>query len=406
MNEHNNDSHRPASRLSGVSGLGSPCDTAADTAPSAASFESESTGRGISHQLERDLRHLSEDMTQNLSDGSIPAPISPTLAFNRISGRNLGLELARVTEAAAISCARWTGRGEKNAADGAAVEAMRSTFDTVAINGTVVIGEGEMDQAPMLYIGEKVGCGGPEMDIAVDPLEGTNLCASDLPNALTVVALAERGQFLHAPDVYMDKIAVGPNLPEGVVDLDNTITKNLRELARAKQRDITDLTLCVLDRPRHAEIVAHAREAGARVRLISDGDVAAAIATCLPRSDVDLYAGSGGAPEGVLAAAAIRCMQGQMQGRLLFEDEDQIKRALTMCAGRDPTRKLGLRDMANGPVFFCATGVTDGDLLQGVKPMQGGYVRTHSVMMRSESGTVRYMSAYHHLESCGDKPQT
>lgn len=324
----------------------------------------------------------------------------PSPSFKRTPGRNLGLELARVTEAAAIASARWTGRGLKNEADGAATQAMRSTFDMVAIDGTVVIGEGEMDEAPMLYIGEKLGSGGPAMDIAVDPLEGTNLCARSLPNALTVVALAERGQFLHAPDIYMDKIAVGAGVPEGVVDLDAPIAKNLRELARAKKRDVSELTLCSLDRPRHAEMAAHAREAGARVRLITDGDVAAAIATCLPWSDVDIYAGCGGAPEGVLAAAAIRCMGGQMQGRLKFENEEQIKRALRMSQGRDPTRTLGLRDMANGPVFFCATGVTDGDFLQGVKPMAGGYTRTHSVMMRSESGTVRYMSAYHHLSSC------
>ncbi|TPW33865.1 class II fructose-bisphosphatase [Oecophyllibacter saccharovorans] len=324
--------------------------------------------------------------------------------FTRITNRNLGLELARVTEAAALACARWTGRGRKNEADGAAVAAMRATFDTVAIDGTVVIGEGEMDEAPMLYIGEHVGSGGAPMDIAVDPLEGTNLCARSLPNALTVVALAERGQFLHAPDVYMEKIAVGPHLPEGVVDLDASIEANLRALAQAKKCDVSDLTLCALDRARHEEMVAHAREAGARVRLITDGDVAAAVATCLPRSDVDIYAGSGGAPEGVLAAAAIRCMRGQMQGRLLFENDTQRIRArhMNQTAGAarldDLSRKLGLNDMAAGHVFFCATGVTDGDLLQGVRRMENGYFRTHSVMMRSESGTLRYMSAYHHLD--------
>ncbi|MCX8667026.1 class II fructose-bisphosphatase [Acetobacteraceae bacterium B3987] len=314
----------------------------------------------------------------------------------RVTGRNLGLDLARVTEAAAIASARWTGRGDKNAADGAAVEAMRKAFDTVAINGTVTIGEGEMDEAPMLYIGEKVGCGGPEMDIAVDPLEGTNLCARSLPNAITVVALAQKGCFLHAPDIYMQKIAVGPGLPEGVVDIDASIGQNLANLALAKGCEVSDLTLCALERERHNELVAKAREAGARVRLLSDGDVAAVIATCLPGSGVDIYAGSGGAPEGVLAAAAIRCMNGQMQGRLLFENEAQIARTRSMIRpDLDPTQALSLTDMAAGPVFFCATGVTAGDLLRGIEYPSSNYIRTHSVMMRSESGTIRYMETYH-----------
>ncbi|MXV45085.1 class II fructose-bisphosphatase [Saccharibacter sp. 17.LH.SD] len=319
----------------------------------------------------------------------------PSSSPYRVTGRNLGLELARVTEAAAIASSRWTGRGKKNEADGAAVQAMRAAFDTVNIDGIVTIGEGEMDEAPMLYIGERVGTGGHPMDIAVDPLEGTNLCARSLPNAITVVALAERGHFLHAPDIYMEKIAVGPGLPEGVVDIDDSIQNNLRNLARAKKRDITDLTLCALDRDRHAEMVAKALEVGARVRLLSDGDVAAVVAACLPESGVDLYAGSGGAPEGVLAAAAVRCLQGQMQGRLLFENESQITRTTQMGEGKDPTRKLSLTDMADGPVFFCATGVTSGDMLKGVEFLDNGYIRTHSVMMRSESGTVRYMDAYH-----------
>lgn len=320
----------------------------------------------------------------------------------RVTGRNLGLDLARVTEAAAIASARWTGRGQKNAADGAAVQAMRTAFDTVAIDGTVTIGEGEMDEAPMLYIGEKVGCGGVEMDIAVDPLEGTNLCARSMPNAITVVALAERGKFLHAPDIYMQKLAVGPGLPDDILDIDAPIDVTLRALARAKKRSVSDLTLCALERERHNELVAKTLEAGARVRLLSDGDVAGIVATCLPESGVDLYAGSGGAPEGVLAAAAVRCLHGQMQGRLLFDDDAQIARARQMDAGRDPTRMLSLRDMADGPVFFCATGVTSGDMLKGVEWLGNDYIRTHSVMMRSESGTVRYMDAYHHVHSHDD----
>ncbi|GBQ07045.1 class II fructose-bisphosphatase [Saccharibacter floricola] len=315
----------------------------------------------------------------------------------RVTGRNLGLDLARVTEAAAIASARWTGRGQKNAADGAAVQAMRTAFDTVAIDGTVTIGEGEMDEAPMLYIGEKVGCGGDEMDIAVDPLEGTNLCARSMPNAITVVALAERGKFLHAPDIYMQKLAVGPGLPDDLIDINASIEVNLRELARAKKCAVSDLTLCALERERHEELVAKTLEAGARVRLLSDGDVAGVVATCMPESGVDLYAGSGGAPEGVLAAAAIRCLHGQMQGQLLFDDAAQAERARQMSAGRDPTRTLALTDMADGPVFFCATGVTSGDMLKGVEWLRNDYIRTHSVMMRSESGTIRYMDTYHHV---------
>ena len=318
--------------------------------------------------------------------------------FPIISDRNLALELVRVTEAAALASSRWTGRGRKNDADGAAVEAMRAAFDTVAINGTVVIGEGEMDEAPMLYIGEQVGAGGPAMDIAVDPLEGTNLCAKDMPNAITVVALAERGNFLHAPDIYMDKIVVGAGLPEGVVDLDASIETNLKNLARAKDRDVQDLVLCTLERERHADLIAHAREAGARVRLLTDGDVAGGIATCLEESGVDIYVGSGGAPEGVLTAAAVRCANGQMQGRLMFEDDEQRARAAKMNPGKDPARKLGLHDMAAGPVLFSATGVTTGALLRGVRfyPHQ---VVTHSLVMRSSSGTSRFIEAHHNLNT-------
>ncbi|MBB3173442.1 fructose-1,6-bisphosphatase II / sedoheptulose-1,7-bisphosphatase [Endobacter medicaginis] len=320
--------------------------------------------------------------------------MSSTKRAYQSDDRNLALELVRVTEAAALAAANWTGRGLKNEADGAAVEAMRLAFDAVAISGTVVIGEGEMDEAPMLYIGEQVGAGGPAMDIAVDPLEGTNLTAKNAPNALTVVALAERGNFLHAPDIYMDKIAVGPGLPNGVVDLDNTIGTNLRELARAQKRDISELTLCTLDRPRHEELIARTREAGARVMLISDGDVAAVVATAMPGSGVDIFAGSGGAPEGVLAAAAMRCVNGQMQGRLLFEDEDQVARAREMDPSGDPRRKLGLYDMAKGDVLFSATGVTDGALLRGVRFAHGRAI-THTIVMRSKSGTIRFIEGQH-----------
>jgi fructose-1,6-bisphosphatase II / sedoheptulose-1,7-bisphosphatase len=242
-----------------------------------------------------------------------------------ISDRNLALELVRVTEAAAIASSRWIGRGDKNAADGAAVEAMRKAFDTVAIDGTVVIGEGEMDEAPMLYIGEKVGMGGPAMDIAVDPLEGTSITAKGLANAITTVALAEHGNFLHAPDIYMDKIAVGGGLPEGVVSLDAPLASNLKNLAAAKKIDISELMVCMLERERHAETIAKIREAGARISLIGDGDVAGVIAACQPGTGIDLFMGSGGAPEGVLSAAALRCIGGQMQGRLMFEDDGFTK---------------------------------------------------------------------------------
>lgn len=312
----------------------------------------------------------------------------------QVTDRNLALELVRVTEAAAVAASAWTGRGKKNEADGAAVEAMRRAFDTVAINGTVVIGEGEMDEAPMLFIGEHVGAGGPAMDIAVDPLEGTNLCAKNLPNALTVVALAEEGHFLHAPDIYMDKIVVGPNLPENVVDLDASVEANLKALARAKDKDIRDLMLCTLDRPRHEEIIGRARAMGARVTLLSDGDVAAAIAACLENNEVDIYLGSGGAPEGVLAAAAVRCVHGQMQGRLLFEDESQITRAKEMNPGADPSRKLDLTDIASGDVLFSATGVTGGTLLRGIT-QSNGWTITHSLVMRSKSGTLRFVEGHH-----------
>ncbi len=317
------------------------------------------------------------------------------------SDRNLALELVRVTEAAALAASAWIGRGDKNSADGAAVGAMRQAFNAVAIDGVVVIGEGEMDEAPMLYIGERVGAGGPEMDIAVDPLEGTTIAAKGAPNAIAVIALAERGNFLHAPDIYIDKIAVGPDLPEGVVALDAPVEENLRNLARAKRCDISDLMVCTLERERHAELIARCREAGARITLIGDGDVSGVIAVAQPEAGIDIYMGSGGAPEGVLAAAALRCTGGQMQGRLLFEDSSQIDRAKGMGIA-DPSRLYQVHEMAAGNVMFAATGVTTGPMLRGVRRYATGAV-THSIVMRSKSGTVRYIEAHHNFQT---KPWT
>jgi fructose-1,6-bisphosphatase II / sedoheptulose-1,7-bisphosphatase len=320
---------------------------------------------------------------------------APKPYTGEMTDRNLALELVRVTEAAALAASQWIGLGKKNDADGAAVEAMRKAFDSVEISGTVVIGEGEMDEAPMLYIGEKVGSGGPLMDIAVDPLEGTTLTAKGGPNAIATVALAEHGNFLHAPDIYMDKIAVGGGLPEHVINLDDPVATNLRNLARAKKCEVRDLVACILDRDRHAELIAKTREAGARIMLISDGDVAGVIATSMPESLIDIYLGSGGAPAGVLAAAALRCVGGQMQGRLLYEEESQRDRVRAM-GHADPNRCFTVEDMAKGDVMFAATGVTPGQMLRGVKRFGGGAV-THSVVMRSHSGTVRYIEAHHNF---------
>src|ERR1700742_1251621 len=318
-----------------------------------------------------------------------------TRRLEDVSDRKLALERVRVTEAAAIAASRWIGHGKKNEADGAAVEAMRKAFDAVAISGTVVIGEGEMDEAPMLFIGEKVGAGGPRMDIAVDPLEGTTLTAKGGPNALATIALAEHGNFLHAPDIYMDKIAVGAGLPPGVVNLDDPVATNLRNLARAKKCDVSDLTACLLDRDRHAELIAQCREVGVRVMLISDGDVAGVIATAMPDADIDIYLGSGGAPEGVLAAAALRCVGGQMQGRLLYETPEQIDRVRAM-GHADPKRCFSVEEMARGDVMFAATGVTTGAMLRGVRRRRDTAV-THSIVMRSHSGTVRFIEAHHNF---------
>jgi fructose-1,6-bisphosphatase II / sedoheptulose-1,7-bisphosphatase len=309
--------------------------------------------------------------------------------------RNLALEAVRVTEAAALAASRLMGRGDEKAADQAAVDAMRKALNGLAIEGTVVIGEGERDEAPMLYIGEKVGTGhGPKIDIALDPLEGTTITAKGGANALAVVAMAESKGFLNAPDVYMDKIAIGHGFGE-VVDLDETPATNLKNLAKAKKAEVADLVVCILDRPRHAELIAKVREAGARIMLISDGDVSGVIATSRADSGVDLYVGSGGAPEGVLAAAALRCIGGFMQGRLLFRNDDERGRAAKLGI-KDLNRKYALQDLAHGEVMFAATGVTSGSMLQGVRRFPGG-AATHSIVMRSKTGTVRVIEATHNF---------
>jgi len=310
--------------------------------------------------------------------------------------RNLALEVVRVTEAAALSASRLMGRGDEKAADQAAVDAMRQALNSLSIDGTVVIGEGERDEAPMLYIGEKVGNGhGPKIDIALDPLEGTTITAKGGSNALSVIAMAEAGGFLNAPDVYMDKIAIGAGWGD-VVDLDETPKSNLVNLAKAKKTELSDLVVCILDRPRHSELIARVREAGARIMLISDGDVSGVIATSRPDSGVDIYMGSGGAPEGVLAAAALNCIGGFMQGRLLFRNDDERGRA-RHCGIADFDRKYSLYDLAHGEVMFAATGVTNGTMLQGVRRFAGGAV-THSMVMRSKSGTVRIIEAQHNFQ--------
>jgi fructose-1,6-bisphosphatase II / sedoheptulose-1,7-bisphosphatase len=319
-----------------------------------------------------------------------------SMAKSMTMDRNLALEVVRVTEAAALSAATLMGRGDEKAADQAAVDAMRRALNSLAIEGTVVIGEGERDEAPMLFIGEKVGSGGPKVDIALDPLEGTTITAKGGHNALAVVAMAAEGGFLNAPDVYMEKIAVGVGLPEGVIDLDAKPEQNLRELAKARKVEVSDIVACILDRPRHAELIARVRSAGARIMLISDGDVSGVIATSRPDSGVDIYLGSGGAPEGVLAAAALRCIGGQMQGRLMFRNDDERARAKKWGV-TDLNRKYGMLDMAKGDVMFAATGVTDGAMLRGVRRSRAG-ATTHSMVMRSKTGTVRIIEAQHNFE--------
>jgi fructose-1,6-bisphosphatase II / sedoheptulose-1,7-bisphosphatase len=301
---------------------------------------------------------------------------------------SLVMDAVRVTEAAAIASYSLAGRGDEKEADRAAVEAMRDTLNGLAIDGRIVIGEGERDEAPMLFIGEKLGKGsGPKLDIAVDPLEGTTLTAKAMANALAVMAWAPEGTLLNAPDTYMDKIAVGPGLPVGIIDLDKSAAENVTAIARAKGVPTTDVTACVLDRPRHAEIIASLRQVGARVALISDGDVAGVINTTDPTTGIDLYIGQGGAPEGVLACAALKCVGGQFQGRLVFRNADERTRAKRWGI-TDLDRKYDLHDIVRGEAIFCATGVTKGALLDGVK-IGGGYVRTHTLVMHSASHTVR-----------------
>ncbi|MEK9209876.1 class II fructose-bisphosphatase [Sphingomonas sp. 2378] len=315
---------------------------------------------------------------------------------SHVLDRVLVLEMVRVTEAAAIAASTLVGRGDEKAADAAAVEAMRAALNELDMDGTVVIGEGERDEAPMLFIGEKVGTGqGPEIDIALDPLEGTTICAKAGPNSLAVLAIAEKGHLLNAPDVYMDKIAVGPGYPAGVIDLDRSPSDNIRAIAEAKGVKPGDVTVCVLDRPRHEGLIAELRSLGCGVVLIGDGDVAGVIATTDPETTIDVYMGSGGAPEGVLACAALRCVGGQFKGRLLFRNDAERSRAYKWGV-TDLDKQYDLTELARGDCIFAATGVTDGSLLAGVK-RHARIMTTESVVMRASSGTVRWVKGQHRL---------
>jgi fructose-1,6-bisphosphatase II / sedoheptulose-1,7-bisphosphatase len=321
------------------------------------------------------------------------------LSASHVLDRVLVLEMVRVTEAAAVAASKLIGRGDEKAADHAAVEAMRDALNQLEFDGTVVIGEGERDEAPMLFIGEKVGAAqgtGPKIDIALDPLEGTTITATAGPNALAVLAIAEEGGLLNAPDVYMDKMAVGPGYPEGVIDLDRSPTENVRAVAAAKGVHPSEIIACVLDRPRHAELIAELRAIGCGIMLIPDGDVAGVIAVTNPDTTIDIYMGSGGAPEGVLAAAALRCVGGQFKGRLLFRNDDERARAAKWGV-EDLNRVYDLHDLAKGDVIFAATGVTDGSLLDGVKRRKD-CISTESVVMRASTGTVRWVKGEHRQE--------
>lgn len=312
--------------------------------------------------------------------------------------RNLALEFVRITEAAALASAQWMGRGDEKSADQAAVDAMRKAFDSVRIDGTVVIGEGERDEAPMLYIGEKVGFkrdDSPAIDIALDPLEGTTICAKGGVGAIAVIACAEKGGFLHAPDTYMNKIAAGP-LSKGAIDLDLSATENVHRVAEANRKPVGDVTVVILDRPRHADLIAEVRKTGARIQLIGDGDVSASVAAAWDNTGIDLLMGIGGAPEGVISAAAMRCLGGDFQGRLMFRNEEERQRATRMGV-LDLNKKYKLEELAAGNVVFCATGVTDGPLLKGVKVFPAGRAHTQSVVMRSQTGTIRQVEAYHNF---------
>jgi fructose-1,6-bisphosphatase II / sedoheptulose-1,7-bisphosphatase len=318
-----------------------------------------------------------------------------TQAQAGVIDRVLTIELARVTERAAVAAAHLRGKGDEREADQAAVDAMRTELNNLNIDGRVVIGEGERDEAPMLYIGEEVGTkNGPAVDIALDPLEGTTICAKSLPNSLAVIALAERGKMLYAPDVYMDKIAIGPGFPEGTIDLGAPPAENLARLAREKGVKVSELTACIMDRPRHARLIEEVRAAGAAIRLIGDGDVAGVIHTTDPDlTGIDIYIGIGGAPEGVLAAAALRCTGGQMKGRLILDTAEKVARAAKMGI-EDPDRIYDMSEMAEGDVLFAATGVTDGNLLNGVR-FSRNTVTTHTLVMRSSSKTIREIKAIH-----------
>lgn len=312
--------------------------------------------------------------------------------------RNLALEFVRVTEAAALASARWVGRGEEKLADAAAVDAMRKAFDVIRMDGTVVIGEGERDEAPMLYIGEKVGTksdDAPSLDIALDPLEGTTICATGGPGSISVIAVAEQGKFLHAPDTYMEKIACGP-AARGQIDLDLSVTENIQRVAKALDKPVSELTIVILDRPRHKELIAEARKTGARINLIGDGDVSAAVAAALPESGIDMLMGIGGAPEGVISAAAMQCMGGDFQGRLKFRNDEERARATKMGI-KNLDHKFTIDELAAGSVMFIATGITDGALLKGVRFLSGGQAKTHSIVMRSATGTMRMIEAHHDL---------
>ena len=313
--------------------------------------------------------------------------------------RNFALEFVRVTEAAALSSSRYMGRGDEKAADQAAVDAMRTSLNSIDFDGTVVIGEGERDEAPMLYIGEKVGrsigvAGATKLDLALDPLEGTTICAKGHNNSISVIAIAEEGKFLHAPDCYMDKIAVGPEA-KGAIDLSRTPTQNLKQIAKAKKCLVSDLTVTILDRPRHEELIKEVRMSGARIWLIGDGDVSAAIATTQVGSGVDVLFGSGGAPEGVIAAAALRCRGGDFLGKLIYKNDAEKARATKMGI-KDLNKIYSITDLASGNVLFCATGVTQGTFLNGIRYVAGG-AHSHSVVMRSETGTVRYIQTEHNF---------
>ena len=310
----------------------------------------------------------------------------------------LALEFARVTEAAAIAASEWIGKGRKKSADRAATEAMRTRFNSIRIKGKVVIGEGEKDEAPMLYIGEKVGSGeGPETDIAVDPIEGTNSVAYGYPNSISVFAAGPKGTLLHAPDTYMNKISVCPQASDSGVHLDNTTKDNIERVAKACGKNTKEVTAVVLERPRHEKLIKEIREAGARVRLISDGDVAGAMAPCLPESGIDILMGTGGAPEGVISAAAIKCFGGFFQGRLAPKNEEHAERARKM--GVDPEKLLEMEDLAKGnDLMFAATGIVDGPVLRGVTSSGFGSLETHSLVMRTKTRTVRFIEAHHHLK--------